>query len=603
MKKLFNIFMLLVLIIPNFLVSLPTVVYSEEEEGFFGESIIQKFDVSSKNIQHTGVFDISLEFIGQSEDSSKPYYIYPGKEVFIPIETTTYTSIELANALPQLENAKLEYTSGGIKMTFLEGVKESYGIGGSFNIFLRGLNTQEDSTNTVKIGGETIFISNSRGGDRGVFAGKTGMFYGESNPDYVRWFLRGNINGDTFPGGPLKIQDKLGEGQILDGSGIEIGLFWGGQQHQTDYIIYNSVEEFLSSEFGSSAGSKIDYDKDNGSIDILIPESVLSEKEFSFTYDALITDYDIKEFKNKAEFNYFENQVPNNITNDASVMNTMSNGNMYGKKRANLNINKVVKGTEIPIPGVTFEISREDKGPLFSGKDNTTARYTTNEKGEIRESGFIPGELVVVEVDAPERVKFNSDDKVRLSLKANNKEETWTIENEIETVSIPVEKRWVGKAGETAEIHLKADGQTIASQTVTAKTNWEHIFKELPKYDATTGEAIDYTITETPVDGYNTTISGTASDGFVVTNTITGKVSVGVTKEWVGPKAKSVTIQLLANDKEVSEATLTAETNWQHTFDKLDQYDKDGKEITYRVTETSIKGYDSEISGNVAEGF
>ncbi|SER53874.1 hypothetical protein SAMN05421767_1821, partial [Granulicatella balaenopterae] len=49
---------------------------------------------------------------------------------------------------------------------------------------------------------------------------------------------------------------------------------------------------------------------------------------------------------------------------------------------------------------------------------------------------------------------------------------------------------------------------------------------------------------------------------------------------------------------------LTADTNWQATFDKLMKYDPtDGHEITYAIEEVAISGYTTTITGDVQNGF
>jgi len=48
---------------------------------------------------------------------------------------------------------------------------------------------------------------------------------------------------------------------------------------------------------------------------------------------------------------------------------------------------------------------------------------------------------------------------------------------------------------------------------VTEADDWKYVFTNLPKYNA--GEEIEYSITEEPVEGYETTI-----DGFDITNTL-----------------------------------------------------------------------------------
>ena len=170
------------------------------------------------------------------------------------------------------------------------------------------------------------------------------------------------------------------------------------------------------------------------------------------------------------------------------------------------------------------------------------------------------------------------------------------------TINIPVTKTWVGTAGTSATIKLLADGAEKETVTLTAADNWTHTFSNLPKFDATDGHEIVYTVDEVDVPNYTKGISGTAATGFTVTNTITGKVSVPVTKVWVGPQASSAKVTLFADGVEKDSVTLNAANGWAHTFTNLDKYNN-GTEIVYTVTEEPIANYDSVITGDAATGF
>ena len=179
----------------------------------------------------------------------------------------------------------------------------------------------------------------------------------------------------------------------------------------------------------------------------------------------------------------------------------------------------------------------------------------------------------------------------------------FTIKNtNTETINIPVTKTWVGTAGTSATIKLLADGAQKETVTLTAADNWTHTFSNLPKFDATDGHEIVYTVDEVDVPNYTKGISGTAATGFTVTNTITGKVSVPVTKVWVGPQASSAKVTLLADGVEKDSVTLNAANGWAHTFTNLDKYNN-GTEIVYTVTEEPIANYDSVVTGDAATGF
>ena len=99
-------------------------------------------------------------------------------------------------------------------------------------------------------------------------------------------------------------------------------------------------------------------------------------------------------------------------------------------------------------------------------------------------------------------------------------ENGFTVTNtNTEKISVPVKKVWVGKEADSATIKLLADGTEKESVTLTKDDNWEHTFSNLPKY-ADDGHEIEYTVDEVHIDGYSTTISGTAATGFTITNTI-----------------------------------------------------------------------------------
>ena len=168
-----------------------------------------------------------------------------------------------------------------------------------------------------------------------------------------------------------------------------------------------------------------------------------------------------------------------------------------------------------------------------------------------------------------------------------------------ETISVSVEKKWVGKEGTQVEIKLLADGEEKETLTLNAANQWKGQFNNLYKFDKADGHEIKYTVKEVSVAGYTSVISGTAQTGFTITNTITGKVSVPVTKKWIGKEADSVTVHLYADGTDTGKsATLNAANQWQYTFVNLEQY-KDGKAIKYTIKEDAIAGYESEVSGDM----
>ena len=96
-------------------------------------------------------------------------------------------------------------------------------------------------------------------------------------------------------------------------------------------------------------------------------------------------------------------------------------------------------------------------------------------------------------------------------------------------------------------------------------------------------------------------------DDVAVIKTITNKrekTEVSVNKTWIGKKASSVKVNLLADGTKVAEVTLNEQNNWKHTFKNLNKFKDDGKtEIKYTVEEEQINGYDKQIKENSKNNF
>ena len=173
------------------------------------------------------------------------------------------------------------------------------------------------------------------------------------------------------------------------------------------------------------------------------------------------------------------------------------------------------------------------------------------------------------------------------------------------TVSVPVEKKWVGPAAEKAVVRLLAGGQDSGKSVELNEGNgWKASFEGLPRYDAQTGAEIAYTVAEEPVAGYDSAITGDAQGGFTVTNTSTAKVDVPVVKKWVGPAADKAIVRLLAGGADSGGSLELNESNgWRGAFEGLPRYDASGAEIDYTVKEDAVEGYDSAVAGDAHNGF
>lgn len=174
---------------------------------------------------------------------------------------------------------------------------------------------------------------------------------------------------------------------------------------------------------------------------------------------------------------------------------------------------------------------------------------------------------------------------------------------------VPVKKVWKdannqdGKRPTSVTVKLLADGQdTGKTLELNAANNWAGSFTNLDADKG--GTPIKYTVVEVTVAGYTSEVTGDAASGFTITNSYSPEtVDVKATKNWDdannqdGKRPTKITINLLADGQKVDskEVQAAADGTWTVEFTKLAKY-KDGKEITYTVTEDAVAEYESTIT-------
>ena len=174
---------------------------------------------------------------------------------------------------------------------------------------------------------------------------------------------------------------------------------------------------------------------------------------------------------------------------------------------------------------------------------------------------------------------------------------------------VSVKKAWKdennqdGKRPSSVTVKLLADGQdTGKTLELNAANGWAGSFKDLDADKG--GTTIKYTVVEVTVPGYTSEITGDAASGFTITNSYTPEtIDVKATKNWDdannqdGKRPTKITINLLADSQKVDskEVQAAADGTWTVEFTKLAKY-KDGKAITYTVTEDAVAEYESTIT-------
>ena len=178
--------------------------------------------------------------------------------------------------------------------------------------------------------------------------------------------------------------------------------------------------------------------------------------------------------------------------------------------------------------------------------------------------------------------------------------------------SVAVKKIWSdnnnqdGVRPETITINLFADGKRVTSATISGT---EHTFSKLPTYKED-GSKIVYTISENSVTDYTmVSLEKIADNSYEITNKHeVEKTNVAVVKAWKdsenqdGIRPTSITVRLKANGTEVANKTLNEANQWNVTFENLDKK-SDGQNIKYTITEDSVDGYTTKVTGNAVNGY
>ena len=299
-------------------------------------------------------------------------------------------------------------------------------------------------------------------------------------------------------------------------------------------------------------------------------------------------------YKNNATMTAKEIKEQNKV---ADVLYQFLDGDFNGEKYSFTIHKKGVNGQALA--GAIFAVTADDTG-------EQVGTIETDENGVGTITGLIKQAYTVQEIQAPtgyvlseEPIKISKDDF------GNDLAISRDLVNQKEKTSVSGQKTWNdndnqdGKRPSKITVNLLANGVKVASKEVKpdATGTWAYHFDNLDVVDDA-GNVIAYTVSEEPVEGYETTIEGTN-----ITNTRTPEVTeVAVKKIWddadnkEGLRPEKITVRLLADGQEVAVKEITATDNWQASFTDLPIY-KEGKKITYAITEDPVAGYITNIDG------
>ena len=466
---------------------------------------------------------------------------------------------------------------------------------GEFDLEGRNLaNTSDENTGSFSIysGGQQTEVSVTKGksGSVSPFYYKTGDMQPDDT-DHVRWFL--NINNErAYVSDRIYIKDQIQPGQTLDKGSFDINIEGNRPNH---FYGSNAIENFETAYPGSS----ITINVSTGDITVVIPQDQANLNSFSIGYRTSIDDYNQPTFENRSQAWYTENNRPavEGKEFDYSVSNVNANGGADGTNQTKVSVIKEWddNNNSAKLRPDSIKVQLYANG-LLTGKAvtlNSANNWQYTWSGLVKNAKGSTVTYTVKEVSIPNGYRgittVNGNDIVIKN-----------IYNQ--TINISGTKTWKdnnnqdGIRPSSITVNLLANGQQVASKKVSASDNWQYSFDNLAA-DAN-GKKITYTVKEDAVAGYTSTV-----DGYNVTNNHTpATVKVAGTKTWNdnnnqdGVRPSSITVNLLANGRQVASKKVSASDNWQYSFDNLAAY-ANGQKITYTVTENAAAGYTSTVDG------
>ena len=434
---------------------------------------------------------------------------------------------------------------------------------------------------TIKINGNVVTIDS------------TGISYkvnkGDSNIDFYKygWMDYDNneliyrivINTTNSKRNNVIIKDILNSAGVnYEQSSIKIatGTWVKDANNYWSLSNYKEVTEKYTPEFNGSS-----FSVNLGNIN----------QGFSITYKVKPSHKLIngEQIKNSSSYSYNDHKM-NEYTNTVYYQEANGTANGYNYS---LTIKKVDESGN-PLHGAIFDVIRQSTGEVVG-------TITTDSSGQGTIYGLLRDSYQLKEVRAPKGYQL-ADTVIVTSTNFDSKGAVIKIIDKMEKTSVSGTKTWKdnnnqdGIRPSSITVNLLANGRQVASKTVSASDNWQYSFDNLAAY--ANGQKITYTVTENAVAGYTSTV-----DGYNVTNNHTpATVKVSGTKTWKdnnnqdGIRPSSITVNLLANGRQVASKTVSASDNWQYSFDNLAAY-ANGQKITYTVTENAVAGYTSTVDG------
>ncbi len=344
-------------------------------------------------------------------------------------------------------------------------------------------------------------------------------------------------------------------------------------------VVYNDEGVVVSYGDDVDLTGKLSFAGDNKSFTINLGDA--GTDQYRLTYETTYTPG--TEIRNNLRLQFDGEDK----TTSSKFQSSQAGGTAGGDLANKIKITKVdADDNSIVLKDAVFTVTKPD---------GSTFELTTGNDDTVTSGSLTSGTYKVKEKTPPSGYKLNEEEYTLQVTSSGGALQT--IKDEPIKTSVKVNKKWIGKEGTSVIVHLYADGEdTGKTVTLNGENSWSDTFEGLRQYTSE-GTEIKYTVKEDKQANYSSETTGSMKDGYTITNTNVEKISIPVTKTWVGKKADSVTVKLLADNNDTGKTlTLNEAEQWKGSFTDLLKYDgTDGHEIAYIIEEVKIDGYNSVI--------
>ena len=530
-----------------------------------------------------------------------PYVNFP---LYVPGTNTV-----IANAHV---DSKGEAGGGTVKVTFTKYVEGKDNIRG--NLFLEAtfahhnINAGGQNTIVVSIGGVSTQVDINIG-PKPTLNDEVFTKWGEKvngNENQAQWVLRINHKKGDFSN--VVIRDEL----FVSSGNLPPGIHYLPESFdlkEVEMDEYGVVKKVIKTYTYNDLKQHLKFSENNTKFEFEFSKLLGNTKGKQFRMGYKSTYIPQLMLKNKS---YFQSKG-NNYESDSYWVNSQAGGGGQGDLIQKIKIIKIdEENNETRLPNAEFKITNVADGSHFT--------LTTNAQGEAVSNKLKPGKYKIKETKAP--VGYVLDPTEHEVTVVAGEALFWTGKNKKSKVNIPVTKKWIdadnqdGKRPDSIKIQLLADGHEVVGKTLTLTkdNNWTDSFKNLDEYNG--NKKVKYTIKEVKVEnGYTSVTTGSAENGFTVTNTREpGKTDVEGKKTWDdkgnqdGKRPTEIKINLMkkvGDGPVVKKETKTVKStdDWKWSWKGLPEYEG-GKKITYSITEDAVAEYTTKVDGyNVTNSY